>query len=367
MKIENASPPADVPEPIPAVPAAPAAPEAPSEPPAATPPATPPAAAPEAPAPATPPAEEISDGSEAIDWGKLNEDLDVDQESAGEEEAPAETPPVVEPGKEIPPAGEVVPPVPATPKVPAAEVSPPTTPAVPAVPPAPKEPVVPPVTPVAETPTPVVPPVVPLPTETPEQQAEASKKVRMEQHSKLKDYYKLSDEDAASMVAAPQEVVPDMLANLHMTVLENTMQTIVGMLPQMVSQVVDVARRNEEANKAFFTTWPKLAKQELYAPLERMIGAYRQANPEMPQDQLIKEVGAAAHLAFKIAPDEMPGVGAVVPAVDGAPPAVPVVPVAPAGGFVPAVPGGGMPITPVKKKDEWGTYNDELDKDEAKG
>lgn len=324
---------------------------------------TPPAAAPvETPAPAAPPTEEVSAGSEALDWGQLNEDLDTEQViDAGEEVVPPVTPPIEEPAPVIPPKSEVIPPETPTSEVVPSEVTPPPTPEETAVP------TVPPVPPVAEPPTPEVPPVVPVPTETPEQQAEALQKVRTEQHSKLTDFYKLSDEDAASMITSPQEVVPNMLANLHMTVLENTLQTLASMIPQMVSQVMETKKANENANEAFFGAWPKLAKAELYAPLGRMISAYRTANPEVPQDQLIKEVGAAAHLAFKIAPDEMPGVGGIVPNPGVSPEGLPVAPAVPGSGFTPAAPGGSTPPAPVKSNNPWDSYNKELDKEEAHG
>ena len=173
------------------------------------------------------------------------------------------------------------------------------------------------------------------------------------------DYYKISDEDAVSMVTSPQEVVPNMLANLHMTVLENTLQTLTSMIPQMVSQVMEQKKANTDANEAFFSAWPKLAKAELYAPLGRMISAYRNNNPEMAQDQLIKEVGAAAHLAFKIAPDNIPEVGRGEVQVP-----TPQVPAVAVGTFAPAAPGGSVAPVSAENTNEWTDYNKELDRED---
>ena len=334
-----------------------------------TPAPTSPAVETPSPAPAAPPAEVSPDaGSEELDWGQMNEDFDkVDLEvDAGSKESPVADGSLDVPVVAPPSTEEAVPPVVPKVETPSTEIPAPATPEVPTakVPDKPETPPV--VPPVAETPTPEVSKAETpaAQAQTPEQQAEALNKVRMEQHSKLKDYYKMSEEDAVAIVTSPNEVVPSMLANLHMTVLENTLQTLTSMIPQMVSQVINANKANEDANKAFFDTWPKLAKKELYAPLGRMIQAYRNANPEVPQDQLISEVGAAAHLAFKIAPDNLPAVPGteVVPTI----PIVPVIPEA-GGNFVPAAPGGNVAQVPVGDKNQWTDYNKELDKEEAHG
>lgn len=196
---------------------------------------------------------------------------------------------------------------------------------------------------------------------TDEQQRTQHQQLRTEQLSKLSDYYgtHFTEEQAANFMANPQEVVPGMLAQVHLAVLESAVNAIAGMIPNMVSQSLEVKERTKQANSSFFEAWPKLNKPEYQKPLARMIGLYKQNNPEAPLEQLIQEVGASAHIAFKIVPEgagDSSGGEVVNEPPAGAVPQ--------SGGFRPAKPGGSQPPNPAKKKNEWETMNEEFDAQE---
>lgn len=309
--------------------------------------------------PNTPPAEEAGSPT-TIDWGAMNDEFDHEDSGIEEEaEVSAEALDEEEPG--TPPASDEAAQreEPATPKeeqaaeAPAAEEAP-TTPETPEVP----------EVPVAETPTPETEPEAQPAQPTPEQQAADLSQIREEQRAKFREAYQLTEDQASDIIAKPGEVVPEMLANLHMNVLENTITALAGMIPNMVSQVLRQERAAESANTAFFKTWPALNKQEYYKPLQRMIQTYRTNNPNVAQDQLIQEVGAAAHIAFRIDPNagsqptgQAPATPPAAPSAQGtgAPPA----------NFRPAAPGGSVPPAPAREKTVWDDLNEQFDAEDG--
>lgn len=304
----------------------------------------------------TPSDQDVPDGSEKMDWGEFNTQMDTEDASSDllqpdtVKEVTTSPPSTAVPApaqEPAPKSGEVSPEKPVT----APEVVKPVTPAVPETPEKKPETLE-----VQKPPSEVIPKEAlkpSVPELTPEQQAEEVNKVRNEQRQVLVQRYQISDEDAASFITAPNEVVPNMLAELHMSVLESSVQALAGLIPNMVSQVMERQKANTAANDAFFKAWPKLAKDEFQTPLLRMLSAYKISNPEVPQEQLIREVGAAAHLAFRLLPDDVQ-----------TPEVVQSTQVPSQQVFVPAVPGGARIPLPEKEKGKWENYNDELDTEE---
>jgi len=58
-----------------------------------------------------------------------------------------------------------------------------------------------------------------------------------------------------------------------------------------------------QAEQAFYDKWPQLRDEKYTETVLRIATAYKQANPSVPTEQAIEEIGAAAMLALRIQPE----------------------------------------------------------------
>lgn len=310
-------------------------PATPAEPAAATPAETPPAE-PAAPAPAVEPVvpASVPASSEpaeappvADDWvtGLLDEGEPTDPEPtpaepivAAPEPAPVVTPePPVEP---VPPAAPVTP---AEPVAPVAAVEPVVEPA-PATVPAPAEPV-----------TPVEP-----------QLTEAQRTEQIEAwRTTLATNYQMSDDDAAKLITAPNEVLPQLAARLYTDVYQevqkNIMSTLAKALPNFVRQQIVATNTSQKNETSFYDMWPELKEHE--ALVNQVSEMYQKVNKDFDIAKFTKDVGTQVWISLGMPHAELLNKLADKPVEPVASVAIPAVPAAPVPGMNPA-PGG--PVTP---------------------
>jgi len=168
-------------------------------------------------------------------------------------------------------------------------------------------------------------------------------KHRKEFLPKLTDLYKLTDQEAESLRTEPEKVYPAMAARLHYEVQAATYNSLLQVLPQIVSGLLESRQAADQADTAFYSSWPKLSKTEKShtEAIRNSIRAYRNANPKADMGTVIKNAGLMAMMSLGL-PLDLPG--APVPLTT---PLVPSAPPRPAGaggtGHVPrpAGPGGG--------------------------
>ena len=252
-------------------------------------------------------ATDLEGGSEPIDWAALDSDDSLDetnpdhgfeteaeQEDAAAQEAPAEAP------------------------VPEAEAAPPQdeTPAVEAQ--APEQPQA--VAPEqAQQPQPETQPEQP---QGPSQEEIAQ--MRGQIHESLKNVYALSDEDAEAMLTDPQSVIPNLAANLHMTVMADvhqairrTVEQVTQQLPQTIQQTTQQQQESEKILNDFYGQWPELkGKEDVVTQAAAM---YRQMNPDAPLEQAMNDIGRQMYVLLNIplpgqAPAQQQAASAVPPA-----------------------------------------------------
>lgn len=188
----------------------------------------------------------------------------------------------------------------------------------------------------------VVPPVVPVKT-TEEQQAEFAE-MRKKAEEELVNTFKLTEEQADSLIENPNEVLPQMMAKLYLDSYASIIQAVQANMPSMVQAVLAQSQTQQSAQQQFYTEWPQLNKPEYQDTLKRVADSYRVANPSASTEDFIKEVGAQGWVALRLPLDELIAHTTGKPVVKAAT----VVP----GGRAPASPGNASQAgrTPVKKQ-----------------
>lgn len=311
----------------PAEPAEPAAPAA-----AATPAPAEPVVAP-AVEPATPASEpaslEPAEAPPAADvWVT---DLLDEGEPSVPEPTPAEPIVAVEPA----PAPVVVPEPPVEPVPPAA----PVTPAEPVAPVAAVEPVVEPA------PAPALAPAEPVTPAEP-QLTEAQRKEQIEAwRGTLAANYQMSDDDAAKLITAPNEVLPQLAARLYTDVYQevqkNIMSTLAKALPNFVRQQIQATTTSDKNETKFYDMWPEL--KEHATLVNQVSDMYQKVNKDFDIAKFTKDVGTQVWISLGMPHADLLSKLADKPAEPAAPVEVPATPAAPVPGMNPA-PGG--PVTP---------------------
>jgi hypothetical protein len=280
------------------------------------------------------------DGDDGTGFSDANADNLADL--LGEDGAPSKdtTPP---PEPPAPPAPAPV----AAPAAPAAPV-PPVTPQ-PAATPA-----VQPTTPVAPEPAPVaaapVEPVAPPPSEpapeTSEQQQTRLTAERTKLIGDLEKMYAVPEAEMDQLRDMPEAYLPKLAARLHVEVLTAVANGVIAQLPGLIRNIQAIDRQQVSHEQQFFEKWGKLNTPELRPKVLEMVKTYRQFNPAAPFDTLRDEVGAMAHVRFRIPFEET--ATAVAPA--SAPAAKPgparAAPFTPAGAGSAAAPAAPVNVNP---------------------
>lgn len=286
-------------------------------------------AAPEGPG-GEPPAVPPASGSEAQ---VPREDLDLDDpeldkameglagEPATPEEKPAVTPPpppaaATPPAEPVPPA---TPPAPAPIEPPPAAATPAPSPTPPVAAPPASAPAAP---PQPEVPLPVPPPVAVQPAAAPaapaksqEEQERERSELRSKYISELEQQYAVPEDQVDALLTSPEKVLPNLAARVHLAVQEQTINAIVGALPQLIGNYIQQDAANRERQQAFFKTWPALSDVAGKQTVERLLKAYPVA-PGTTAEQVTREVGIAAMTILQrpIVPPTAPGTLAPPPA-----------------------------------------------------
>lgn len=167
--------------------------------------------------------------------------------------------------------------------------------------------------------------------------------------------YAMSEDEGTEMLANPHEELPKFAARLHTQVVEDSLQMLAQILPQMMKQVNDADRAKDAFNNAFYKAWPKLNNDKCKPTIRRITDLYVKENTGATTEQIIQEVGASAMIAFKIPPDDMVPAGSVEAAASQG-----------GASFTPAQPGGGT--TPVVVKpitNDFERMSIEFEKDDA--
>ena len=262
-----------------------------------------PAAAPTLEAPASP-GSATPATAEALE-SHINELLSDDAEHNGATSPAA--PAVAEPKSHVPPA-------------PSAPVAPTSPAAQPAVQPAPAAPVATPPQPAAPAAQPPAQPTEPAPAAAtpaqpavpPEQTPEARRAVEQQRREvftqQLEKQYEVPEAQRAEINVNPAALLPKLAARLHVEVLEATTQGLAAVIPQIVEQVIERRNSTMEAERAFYSAWPQLKRDnpQHHQTVQNLLGTIVAMNPRISRQDAIKQAGAAALVALGIPYDQSP-------------------------------------------------------------
>lgn len=165
--------------------------------------------------------------------------------------------------------------------------------------------------------------------------------------------FALSQEDITELETDVVAAVPKIMGRVF---IENQMamqKFLAQALPGMMKQYTTVSKANTDAEDQFFTAHTDLKKSDPQhrATAVRIASVYRRANPSIPLDQLIREVGPMVRAALQM---NAPAPG---------PAAAPAAPGQPRGGtpFRPAVNGGGGSSPAPADENPWSGLGQQYD------
>ena len=203
---------------------------------------------------------------------------------------------------------------------------------------------------------------------TPEQIAEREKQLATE-FSQWKEaetarlateVYKISDEDAARLQTEPELVLPQIAAQLHLSVMQNTLEAVQRMLPNVLPQFQKQTETEKSAMDLFYNTNPDLKKYH-----NQVIQAgkmFRKLNPKAGPEEAAKKIGDMVRSALGLEPLKAGEAGTGGTQSSGKPAAKP------AGGkpapHRPAQPGSGSGVKAPKPKDAGGDLWAEMASDD---
>jgi len=126
---------------------------------------------------------------------------------------------------------------------------------------------------------------------------------REQYQSQLREAYAISEEDLERFEDNPGEVLPEFAANLHMKIVESTMNQISQMLPNAVQQITIGYSTIQQSEDAFFDAWPELTE---HASLVTTVAEqYRTLNPDASAEDAISAVGMNALLQLGVSPQDL--------------------------------------------------------------
>jgi len=270
------------------------------------------------PTPSTP-----DSGADGAPWANLGSSDDLDFLEISAQPAPVVAAP------EVPVAPALV----ATPPAPVAPVPPTQPPSVPAQP-----------QPQAQA------PGVELSPSDPNAVAEAMNASRNEVIAHLaQSRFALTPEDVLELESDAAAFVPKMMARVMFEAQVSMQKFLAQAVPGMISKHQNVSSENTKAETQFFDVNKKLGldinNAEHKKAAARMASVYRQANPDVPFEQLISDVGLMVATRLQLA---------AAPASAAQPPRG-------AGGFRPAVNGGGGASPAAQPADEWSGFGQTYD------
>lgn len=143
--------------------------------------------------------------------------------------------------------------------------------------------------------------------------AEEQAKIRKEAVDELARRYEIDAERAELLRAQPEEVLPQLAAEMYLDVYQNVVNTVTQMLPQIMQQVTAQQQQQKAGEDAFFSRWKALNTPEGRAQATRFANVYRQAYPQATQEQFIEEVGLQTMIALRLPIEGVSAPAAQVP------------------------------------------------------
>ncbi len=133
--------------------------------------------------------------------------------------------------------------------------------------------------------------------EAPDQVSDESFKAAQESaKEELVEYYALTQEDADKFLTEPEAILPQIAANLHLSVMQSVMQGIRGQLGGWITAVNQENTRVEQEHSDVFEAYPALKDHK--DAVDTMVETYRKMNPGATKEDVASKGGAMAIMAL---------------------------------------------------------------------
>lgn len=106
-----------------------------------------------------------------------------------------------------------------------------------------------------------------------------------------KDVYALSEDDAARLQTEPELVLPQLAAKMHMTVMQNALEAVQRMIPQMLQPELKRGETESKAQDMFFKVNSDLDPKKHLPKIIEAGKLYRQMNPKATPEEAAQAIG----------------------------------------------------------------------------
>lgn len=96
--------------------------------------------------------------------------------------------------------------------------------------------------------------------------------------------------------------IPKLLSRAVVETQAMTLQHLARSVPLMIQNYLKVSQANSENESAFYSKWPSIKPAEHGELVKRVAQTYRQANPSIPMEQMITDVGTIVMQLAKLQP-----------------------------------------------------------------
>lgn len=145
----------------------------------------------------------------------------------------------------------------------------------------------------------------PEPQQTPEQQAEAQKKLEEDfakweqgQIAALTEQYGFDEDTASRLQTEPELVLPELAARMHMSVMKQVVETVQRMMPQMVQPVLQRTDIEAKATALFYGVNSDLNPKTHGKAVLQAAQLYRQGNPKASPEEAAAAIGEIVRTTY---------------------------------------------------------------------
>ena len=150
---------------------------------------------------------------------------------------------------------------------------------------------------------------------------EQAQAMRANAEGLLAEHYKMSEDQVTQFELNPEQAIPKLAARIYMDAVTGALQQVQQALPSLLDSHTKVQQASDQNETSFYNSWPQLNAQEATPTVMRIGQVYRQLNPQATAAEFIRDVGAQAMVALRIAPQEQGNGAADVPKIPAFKPA----------------------------------------------
>lgn len=166
---------------------------------------------------------------------------------------------------------------------------------------------------------PVVQPAEPTPLE--EVRANYQRNRDEMQNNLAKTHYAMSEEQVTRLDTGDASLIPEIAAKVYMDAVTGAVAHMLTSMPQLVQQVLDQSKTDDDFNGKFYAANPGLDPASHGVMIQQFGQAYRQVMPQASPEEFIRDVGAQVMVALRIPPPGQPPLAEA--SIAAAPPFIP--------------------------------------------